>query len=263
MAVNTTTFESTLQTKLNDTTLEAKEMLLLGKALESTVGSIAVSDINTAGATKVSEINTVATNTFKTVGGASILGSGDIATLPSQSGASGKVLKSDGTNAAWGTDEKGKILQVVQTVLNNRWIGSGTSEQLITGFDCSITPTVANSKIIVQYAFDTSSATSLTARTYMQRQIASASWANLAGIMGTGSTAKASLSHGGVYANWMINRHSAMYLDNPSYSLGDAVSYRIGTQSEGNSIYVGSTNRDNTPYHPRTASILILMEVAQ
>ena len=101
MAVNTTTFESTLQTKLNDTTLAAKEMLLLGKALESTVGSIAVSDINTAGATKVSEINTVATNTFKTVGGASILGSGDIATLPSQSGASGKVLKSDGTNATW------------------------------------------------------------------------------------------------------------------------------------------------------------------
>ena len=139
MAVNTTTFESTLQTKLNDTTLVAKEMLLLGKALEATVGSIAVSDINTAGATKVSEINAVATNTFKTVGGASILGSGDIATLPSQSGASGKVLKSDGTDATWGTDVAGKVLQITALTNSTRlslpnssnyWVSFGTFTKL-------------------------------------------------------------------------------------------------------------------------------------
>ena len=109
MAINTSAFEASLQAKF-DTTTDPKEMLLLGKALESTVGSIAVSDINTAGATKISEINAVSSNTFKTVGGTSILGSGDIATLPSQSGASGKVLKSDGTNATWGTDVGGKVL---------------------------------------------------------------------------------------------------------------------------------------------------------
>ena len=102
MAVNTTTFESTLQTKLNDTTLAAKEMLLLGKALESTVGSIAVSDINTAGATKVSEINTVATNTFKTVGGTSILGSGNIEALPA-GGTVGQVVTNTGSGTGgWG-----------------------------------------------------------------------------------------------------------------------------------------------------------------
>jgi len=80
MAVNTTAWEATLQTKLNDTTLTSKDMLLVGKTLEATTGNIAVSDVNIAGATQVAAINTVATNTFKTVGGASILGSGDIAT---------------------------------------------------------------------------------------------------------------------------------------------------------------------------------------
>jgi|SaaInlV_150m_DNA_4_1039716.scaffolds.fasta_scaffold05190_4 hypothetical protein len=151
MAVNTTTFESTLQTKLNDTTLAAKEMLLLGKALESTVGSIAVSDINTAGATKVSEINTVATNTFKTVGGASILGSGDIATLPSQSGASGKVLKSDGTNATWDTDTAGKVLQVAALTHSTR-VALSLSANYWDSFG-TITKISATSKLVVSGTF--------------------------------------------------------------------------------------------------------------
>ena len=99
MAINTSTFESTLQTKL-DAVSDAKEMLLLGKALESTVGSIAVSDIttegntkvaavnaegttqvsavNSAGTTQVAAVNSIATSTFKTVGGENILGTGDI-----------------------------------------------------------------------------------------------------------------------------------------------------------------------------------------
>ena len=122
MAINTSTFESTLQTKL-DAVSDAKEMLLLGKALESTVGSIAVSDIttegntkvaavnaegttqvsavNSAGTTQVAAVNSIATSTFKTVGGSSILGSGDIATLPS-GGTADQVLTSDASsNATW------------------------------------------------------------------------------------------------------------------------------------------------------------------
>jgi len=157
MAINTTTFESTLQTKLDDTTLAAKEMLLLGKALESTVGSIAVSDINTAGAAKVSEVNALATSTFKTVGGTSILGSGDIATLPSQSGASGKVLKSDGTNAAWGTDAEGKVLQIKRadatgtTTGSRNTSGDSNYQQNFGNTHCSIdfTPISSTSIIVV------------------------------------------------------------------------------------------------------------------
>jgi len=151
MAVNTTTWEATLQTKLNDTTLTSKDMLLVGKTLEATTGNIAVSDVNTAGATQVAAINTVATNTFKTVGGTSVLGSGDIATLPSQSGASGKVLKSDGTTATWGTDEEGKVLQVIQThvtATSSQNLSANTSTNL-TNLNATITPSSTGSKILI------------------------------------------------------------------------------------------------------------------
>ena len=101
MAIDTSTLEATLQNKFDNVT-DPKEMLLLGKAYEATVGGIAVSDIEDAGAAQVATINQVATSTFKTVGGTSILGTGDIATLPSQTGNAGKVLTTDGTNASWG-----------------------------------------------------------------------------------------------------------------------------------------------------------------
>ena len=151
MAVNTTTWESTLQTKLNDTTLTSKDMLLVGKTLEATTGNIAVSDVNTAGATQVSEINAVATNTFKTVGGTSVLGSGDIATLPSQSGASGKVLKSDGTTATWGTGSK--ILQVVNYLTHSQSSGAtnnSSTDVVVGGISKDITPVGTNSKFLVE-----------------------------------------------------------------------------------------------------------------
>ena len=114
MAINTNTFETTLQGKLDNVT-DPKEMLLLGKALESTVGSIAVSDIqdegttqtnavntagttkvgvvntagstqvtavNNAGTTKINDINSSLSTQLKTVGGNSLVGSGDIAVVP-------------------------------------------------------------------------------------------------------------------------------------------------------------------------------------
>lgn len=101
MAIDTSTLEATLQTKFDNVT-DPKEMLLLGKAYEATVGGIAVSDIEAAGAAQVATINSVATSTFKTIDGNSILGSGDIDIIPSQTGYAGKVLKTDGTNVSWG-----------------------------------------------------------------------------------------------------------------------------------------------------------------
>jgi hypothetical protein len=84
MAINTTTFESTLQTKLNDTTLAAKDMLLLGKALEATSGNIAVSNVTAEGTTQVARVVAAMTGA-----------------LPDQSGQAGKVLTSDGTDSSW------------------------------------------------------------------------------------------------------------------------------------------------------------------
>ena len=87
-------------------------------------------------------------SSLKTVGGSSIIGSGDIATLPS-GGSVGQIIKKDSSNnAAWGADVGGKVLQVVSS--NTSTQGSTTSTTYVdTGVAVTITPTQANSKILI------------------------------------------------------------------------------------------------------------------
>jgi hypothetical protein len=168
MALNFNNFETVLQTKL-DTITDEKDMLLLGKAIEATVGNVTVSEIQaeaaiqksavtaeggtqisavqaqgtsersqinamSSGFATTSSLSPVATSgsaadlsNLRTVGGQSIAGvGGDIATLPNQSGASGKVLKSDGTTAAWGTET---VPTARYTLI---WSGNHTSNASIT-----------------------------------------------------------------------------------------------------------------------------------
>tara|TARA_Y100000114_G_C11698060_1_gene297015 strand:+ start:61 stop:654 length:594 start_codon:yes stop_codon:yes gene_type:complete len=163
----------------------------------------------------------------------------------------------------------GHIIQIVQAVKNDVFVGANnTNEQLITGYNCAITPHKSASKILINYSFDTSAASTLTARSYIERDIGGGGYSKLTGMMGNdggGSAGDPSLSHAGVDIHWMMYKHAGMYLDSPSYSLGNAITYRIGIQSEasGVPVYVGTTQRDSTQYHPRTASILVLMEVSQ
>ena len=163
----------------------------------------------------------------------------------------------------------GHIIQIVQVVKNDSEVlPANTSENIISNYTLIITPQKASSKILVCYQFDTSWNTALTARSYMERSVDSGStFAKLTGAMGSdpgGSLGDPALSHAGVEQNWMMERQSGFYLDTPSYTLGASVQYRIGCQSESASpgIHIGQTNRDNTGYHPRTASIMIGMEIA-
>ena len=163
----------------------------------------------------------------------------------------------------------GHIIQIVQVVKNDSEVlPANTTENLISNWTLIITPQKASSKILVCYQFDTSWGTALTARSYMERSVDSGStFAKLTGAMGSdpgGSVGDPALSHAGVEQNWMMERQSGFYLDTPSYTLGASVQYRIGCHSESASygIHIGKTNRDNTGYHPRTASIMIGMEIA-
>ena len=63
MAINTTTVETNLTTKLNATsgTTDAKEFLLLGKAVEALTPSVTVSSVQTEGTTQVAAVNTAGT----------------------------------------------------------------------------------------------------------------------------------------------------------------------------------------------------------
>jgi hypothetical protein len=70
MAVNTSAFEVALQTKM-DATTDAKEMLLLGKAYESTAANIVLSDINAAGVVATNKANEASTSATSATGSAS------------------------------------------------------------------------------------------------------------------------------------------------------------------------------------------------
>ena len=189
-------------------------------------------------------------------------------TLATQTGSDAPVLGSVTLNSTQ-SFPAGHVIQTVQAIKNDSEIlPANTSENIISNWTLIITPQKASSKILVSYQFDTSWSTALTARSYMQRSVDSGStFANLTGAMGSdpgGSLGNPSLSHAGVEQNWMMERQSGFYLDTPSYTLGASVQYQIGCQSEsaGTGIHIGQTHRNNTIYHPRTASIMIGMEIA-
>jgi len=127
MAINTSALNSTLQSRVDalDAATETKEVLLLSKALEAAAGSTSVSDVLSEGVVQVNNVNSegsaqvanvqnegatqrasvgavlgdyTPTTGFKTVGGQSVVGSGNIEALPA-GGTVGQVV----TNTASGT----------------------------------------------------------------------------------------------------------------------------------------------------------------
>ena len=185
-----------------------------------------------------------------TVGGTTVF---DGATLQS-----GAVLTS-------ATFPAGHSVQMVQSVKQDSFSTVGQAEVLVTGYNCSITPAKAGSKILVNWNFDTSTSTSLTCYAYLERKIGGADWAKLTAAMGTpsGTSNSAAISHAGGENAWEMQKRTGMYLDSPVYTLTDAVQYRIGVRNENASatLYVGKTGRNNTIYHPVTPSIFILTEI--
>lgn len=169
----------------------------------------------------------------------------------------------------------GTVIQVVQHIMQSSWTAaSNQNEQLIgtgaTIFKNSITPKKENSKILIQYAFDTSASSANTGYSYIEREIGSGTgFSKLNGAMGTlvnASNHTSALSHAGnSYASYVCDRQSGIYLDEPTYSLNDQISYQIGVRSESSArpVIVGATARNNTLYHPKTASMIITMEISQ
>jgi len=189
-------------------------------------------------------------------------------TLATQTGSDAPILGSVTLNPNQ-SFPAGHVIQTVQAIKNDSEVlPANTSENVISNWTLIITPQKAGSKILVYYSFDTCWSTTLTARSYMERSVDSGStFAKLTGAMGSdpgGSLGDPSLSFAGAYANWHPVKQSGSYLDTPSYTLGASVQYQIGCQSESSSpgIYIGQSHRDSTGYHPRTASVMIGMEIA-
>tara|TARA_X000000950_G_scaffold281036_1_gene376850 strand:- start:571 stop:1191 length:621 start_codon:yes stop_codon:yes gene_type:complete len=162
------------------------------------------------------------------------------------------------------TATAGKILQVVSASKGDIQSWSGTTKTEITGLAPTITPSSASNKILVLGTLYSSSDTAqVTAYNVVERSINSGSFT----IIGNHATASDSNStqahgHGGNFSGtWNLMNSSINFLDSPNTT--QAIVYKWFFQSEiSGTTYINRTGRNNTVYHPKTISVLTLMEVA-
>ena len=166
-----------------------------------------------------------------------------------------------GSGAALTGVSAGKILQVVSVTKTDVFSTSSSSYVDITGLTLNITPTKANSNILVMAVIgcfvsgDTSA-------------IALTTGDGTAIIQGDSVSGKDSVSTG-AYAGgnstgeaWYGNNPAPIFkLHDPSYSLGNTLTYKCRVKGNSGTTYVNRNQSDSSQYAKRTASTITLMEV--
>ena len=146
----------------------------------------------------------------------------------------------------------GSILQVVQTVKNDSFSTTSTSYVDITGFSVSITPTQASSKILLSNCCGVST-TGQSSVLYMNLLRGSTPIAQPSQSSGFSSTATIYPESISNMESWSFN-----FLDTPTYSLGDTITYKWQVKGYTATQFINNRNGDDIV---RTATI-IAMEVA-
>ena len=156
----------------------------------------------------------------------------------------------------------GKILQVVSTTYQDQTTFNSETPTIISGMTRTIQPTAASSKIFIDVDVNCSiSQDGFTSYIYLYRggSVISGATGNNAP---TTTQAKAFKSVR-AYANNVPNTMSGTYLDTPSYTLGDTLTYQVYFSQEGGSTayinYMGTNS--NVAYYPKVVSTLTLFEV--
>ena len=159
--------------------------------------------------------------------------------------------------------DTGKILQVVQATKTDVFSTSTTGTYVdITGLTVNITPTKANSNILVMAVIGSFTSGDATA-------IALTTADGTAIIQGDAVSGKDSVSTGS-YAGgtstgeaWYGNNPAPIFkLHDPSYSLGNTLTYKCRVKGNSGTTYVNRNQSDSGQYALRTASTITLMEVA-
>ena len=202
--------------------------------------------------------------TVKLVGSSS--GSVSLAAPASTTGGANRVITlpdaADGTMLTTTNPKSGNIIQVVQTV---KTTNTSTTSQIPTvvdmsGMSVNITPSLASSKIEISYGFNIGSNTNSIAFIRLNRKIGSGSFTEI--FIGTETP-----SSTGYYATNVVytndaymNNVSTCFLDTPSYSVGDVITYKLTYAShDGNTVEV---NGYPTVTNYSTPSNMIAREVA-
>ena len=150
----------------------------------------------------------------------------------------------------------GKLLQTVTTNLSASFTTTSTSAVDVTGYNLSITPTAASSKIKVSFNADHYTENSNTFNQYsvitIARSIQGGSYTSLyTGVQG----AYMKLEQ---WADNEYGRVAMIFLDSPSYTLGNSITYKMQIRSPDTSVTSAIVYQRSSI----TASNIILEEIA-
>ena len=216
--------------------------------------------------------------TVKLVGSTS--GSVSLQAPASTTGGAHRTLTLPDKNGTVATtsDSFGKILQVIQNVKTDIASWSGTSFSNVGGTDESgngtiwevnITPTKANSKILVEFSgvFGGNHGVMMAVRLVREIQDANAAYPFLGDSRGVRPRLSRQVrdDQTAMKAHAIHQAHFS-YLDSPSYSVGNKLTYHLEGKcySSSSYVYLNSAHGDqnNADYDACQASTLTVMEVA-
>ena len=165
-------------------------------------------------------------------GGTGIITSNNRLQLPANSGGSGNII------------------QVVQNVSNGTRAEVDSTTYIATDKSVTITPKIASSKILLQFSGDVNT-NGTNARLFVTiyRSIASGTFANIAPV-GSSQTVGANDNAGFIGEVRADNSRlqcpfSTTYLDSPTYSVGQAIEYKLYMRSANNSSNVEMPSSSN------------------
>ena len=166
-------------------------------------------------------------------------------TLPTANGGTGATSFSPG--------------KVLQTVANNyTTVATINTNGRTDLFSLAITPTVASSKILLSFSVGLGNNVTGVSGINLKRDIASGGYSDIAA--GSGAAYHNATAGGAYDADSNVLRQiSYVYLDSPSYSVGNAITYLIQYFSNSaTSQYINRSNSNQTT----TTSNIVLQEIA-
>mgnify|MGYP001439791487 CR=1 FL=1 len=135
----------------------------------------------------------------------------------------------------------GKILKIESFVYKGLSSAqSNSNAYMATPLVCSITPSAANSKIYVSYSLLMGMGNNVRSGATVYRDINSGGFSQLDTVKADASGSNQRLTNVTNGANqWTPSTVSQTFVDSPSYSVGNSISYKLYTWAESNStVYI-------------------------
>ena len=188
-------------------------------------------------------------------------------------GAAGKALKVNASANGLEYGTAGRILQLVVNEKSDVVSIQGTNQQgftNVTGINVTITPTVASSKILVQFCLGKVSHSSNSTGVRFTRSVAGGSATEIKIGDADGNRRRVTTN---IMGDNLINAAHAQtfyhqFVDTPTYSVGQAIVYQMQVDTEGNTgsnFYVNRSSDDSNDsyiYRGRAFSTITAMEVS-